>query len=119
MAFRHAHVLRGVTFEVEFNNDGWLVAEDSTVVTGFDLHDLGSRELTLAPVRKPDLDLATGEEADVSVHALVGPDRRFDVLCPMESDGIDGTLHAAGADTRDVHVNTTKFLVLSSLHRGQ
>lgn len=104
---RHSKPANGVTLEIEFDQHGGLVANHPPVVTRFDRHRLGSRELDRAAIRILNVDLAASEESDVCVHAQLGSGDRFHVRGPAKPSRVDNAFYPALAGTHDVDLNTT------------
>src|SRR5215469_14281931 len=117
MAFRHSKVLDGVSFEVELDEHGWFVADDSAIVSWFDGDDLRRDVIAFAPILEFDLHVPVSQESDVCVHAELGAGDRLHVLRPVESSRIDHALDAPATYTRDVHLDVSKIFALSILHR--
>ena len=115
----HPKAADGVTFEIEFDHHHRLVAHDPPVMARFDRHDLRSPVFHHTAIGVFDVDFTTGQEADVGVHAQVGPDRRFHVDRPAESHGIDHAFDASGASSADLEPDVPDVAALGSLHWGE
>lgn len=101
-------------FEVELDENGRFIANDSAIVTGFDDDDLGRDEIERAAVGEFHVDLAAREEPDMSVGAGFGADERLDVSRPVEAGRIDRSLDTRSACADNVETDSTEFLVLGS-----
>src|SRR4051812_19666903 len=93
----HAEALGGLSFEVHFDQDGRLVADDVAVVAGFDRDHLRRDEFHRRAVTVVDVDAAARDEPDVRVHAQLGPHLRLHVRGPAEPRLVDHPLDAAAA----------------------
>ena len=116
MGIRHSETADRVTLEVEFDQHHRLVADDPTIVTRLDRHNLRRLVLHNTAVGVFNVDLATRQEADVGVHAQVGADDRFHVDRPAKSRWIDHALDAPCAGTSDIEPDVADCAGLGSLH---
>ena len=91
----------GIAFEIEFDEHGWFVANDATVVSGFDGDDLRRDEVFLAAVLEFDLHVAMSEEPDMRVHAPTCSGDWFHILFPMKARRIDDAFDAPTAHPQD------------------
>src|SRR5450759_4404382 len=107
MAAGHAEAVGGVPFEVDFDQDGRLVADDPAVVAGFDRDDLRRDELERAAVGVLDVDPAAGDEPHVRVHAEVGADLLLHVRGPAKAGRVDDALDAPAPGAGDVHLDAS------------
>src|SRR5437870_5032432 len=107
MPVAHAEAANGIAFKIEFDEHGGFVSDDGTVVPRIDGNDLRRREVRLASILVTDLNLATSQKADVSVHAEVGADDRLHVPGPFEAYRVDHSLDTASSAAHDVQPNTT------------
>jgi hypothetical protein len=112
MLFRNPNSLGGVALEVEFDQDRWLFANDTAIVSGLDDDYLWCSEIERASVGEGHVDAPAGEEADVSVHARLGAYLWLDVLRPMKAYGIDRAFYAGVSGTHDVEFHSAEYLVL-------
>src|SRR5882672_948457 len=102
MGIRHSETADRVTLEVELDEHHRLLTDDPTIVARLDRDNLRSLVFHNTAVGVFDVDFATRQEADVGVHAQVGPDDRFHVDRPAKSARIDHTLDARRAGTSDL-----------------
>jgi hypothetical protein len=114
MFFGKADARACFAFEVEFNENGGFIANDSAVVSGFDDDDLGSDEIELAAIGELHVDLAACEEPDMSVRAGFGADVRLYVARPVEAGRINRSLDTRSPCANNVETHATEFLVLGS-----
>jgi len=69
MSGRHTESGDRITLEVEFNQNGGFAADYPTIMARFDYNSLRSCEFQNTTVLILNMDLALGEESDVSVLA--------------------------------------------------
>src|SRR5215218_9434336 len=81
-----------VAFEVDLDEHGWLVTGNPGVVTRCDVHHRRRDKRDVASIRILEVERPGGEEADMSVPALVGADQRAQVDGPSQPGGVDGPL---------------------------
>jgi hypothetical protein len=100
---------------VELNQHGRLVAHDPRVMARLENDDLRSDVFECAAVCVLTLNMTAGQEADVCVHANLGPDNRLHVSRPAEAGRIDGTFHTPVGGTNDVNLRSAHLAVVGSL----
>jgi hypothetical protein len=116
MGIGHPEAADGVALEVEFDQHHWLLAHNPTIVAWFDRQDLRSLVFHDTTVGIFDMDRALGQEADMGVHAQVGPHKRFHVGRPPESDGVHHALDARRASPSNLKPDTADFSALGTSH---
>jgi hypothetical protein len=104
-----AQAIRGLALEIKLNENGGLIAHDPGVMTGVNRNHLRGGEFESAAIRVTDVDLATGKEAHVSMHAEISAYKGFHVGGPAEAGWIDSALHAGGAYADDIEPDTADF----------
>ena len=118
MGTRYSQTADRVTLEVEFDQHHGLFAYNPPVMARLDRYDVWSFVLHDATVGVFDVNFTLGKEADVRVHAQVGPHRRLHVDRPAESDRVDHALNARRARTSNVNPNAADFSAVSTVHDG-
>src|SRR5512142_2356362 len=108
MLLRHTEMLDCISLEIEFDQHGWFVSDDTAIVSRFDGNDLGSDEIALAAILEFDLDVTVGEKAHVSVHAALSSGTRLHVLGPVKARWVDDALHASAANAGHIHLNSAE-----------
>jgi hypothetical protein len=83
-----AEAVERVVGVIELDEHDFLVANHPRVVTRLDEHGLRRNEIERAAIPILASEAAMSDESNMSVHALIGVDERFDVLGPS-------TAHAA------------------------
>jgi hypothetical protein len=76
---RQAEAGSRVIYKIEFNDDRRHVADNPAVVAGFDDDHLRRNIIEGAAVGELHMDMASGKETDVGMHAGFGADVRLDI----------------------------------------
>jgi hypothetical protein len=116
---RHAEPVYRFAFEIELDQHGGLVPDHPPLVPWFDRDELRGLVLDDAPVGKPDVDLTLIHEADMGVHAQIGPDDGLQVGVPIESGRVDHALHSHVPGLSDIDLNAADVVALVGFHRGE
>ena|SRR5690242_11194685 len=108
----------GLAFEVELNQHRGLVSHHPPIMPWQYLENLGSHKLQGAAVRVLNVHFAARQKADVSVHAKVGAHNLFHVRGPAKPGWINNPLHATGAHSNDIEVETAHLAVFACIESG-
>ena len=119
MGGRHAEPVDRVTFEVDFDQNDRLLADNPTIVPGLDGHDLRRLVLNDATISVFDVDLSARQETDVRVHTELGTDNRFHVDRPSESRRVDHPLDAGVTGASDFQPHVADVASFCSGHCSQ
>src|SRR5215472_10443594 len=99
---RDAKALDGLALEIEFDQDGGLIAHDPARMVGFDCDEFGGLEFFDAAIRETDIDLAFGHEADVSVRAKLLTEHGAQMGVPGKAGRVDHAFDTDGAGAGNV-----------------
>jgi hypothetical protein len=111
---RHAEPANGLSLEVKLDQHGGLVSHDPSVVPRLDSDHLRSYELRGAAVCILNMDLASGQEPDVRMHAEIRADDCLHVGGPAKSGLVNHTLHATGAGSHNIDLDAADFAALAA-----
>lgn len=73
----YAEPVYSIALEIELDQHGGLVTNHPSMMPGFDSDELGRFVFEDTSVRKSNIDLAPGHEADVCVHTQIRSDHGF------------------------------------------
>jgi hypothetical protein len=107
---RDAEAFDGMALEIEFDEDGGLIAHDPAGVVGFDGNKFGGLELFHAAIRETDIDLAFGHEADVSVWAKLLTEHGAQMSVPGKAGRIDHAFDPDGAGAGNVDLDAANVV---------
>ena len=114
VSFRHPKPANRVPFEIEFHQNGGLVADNPTVVPGLNRNHLRSDKFQHATVGVFDMHSPAGQKADVSMHAQIRAGDALHMGRPAKSHGVDHSLHAAGARSDDIELEAANVAVVAA-----
>jgi hypothetical protein len=114
MLRRQATLACRLAFEIEFNQNGRLIALYPAIVSGLDHDHLRRGKFANTAVGEFHVDASARQEADMGVHAEVGADDGLYVFRPPESDRIDCALDASVAGTNRVELNAANYAVIGT-----
>jgi|ERR1051326_3230655 hypothetical protein len=118
VAVGHAQAADRVTLEVELDQDGWLVTDNPSVMTGLNRDNLRRRKFQRAAIGILNVDLAAREKSDVSMHAKISARDPLHVSGPAKSRRIDHTLHAPVTGGHYVELHASDLAVLRRFERS-
>jgi hypothetical protein len=118
MTVWHAQAAGGLTFEIELDHHNRFFADDPSVVSWFDRHDLRSTMLDDASVRILDVNLAVDQKADVRVHTQLGADHGLHVYRPPKPGWVHHSLDPGPAGLTDLEQHVADLATLGA-HNGR
>ena len=114
MSFGYSKLARRIAFEIQFDDDCALVADDPAIVSRLDGDHLRRVELNRATIRVLNVNTAASKKPNVCELAEFMVDHGLDVLRPAEARRVEDTLHTALTDADHVDLHTADIMRLCS-----